>query len=45
VLAAWQSADADISAGVKTDGLGGYQSGDYAMDESGKDPGFAKAEA
>jgi len=31
--------------GVKTDGLGGYQSGDYAMDESGKDPGFAKAEA
>merc|ERR1719379_3349417 len=29
--------------GVATDGLGGYVKGDYAMDESGKDPGFAKA--
>merc|ERR1719163_2240465 len=32
-------------SGVATDGLGGYKSGDYAMDASGKDPGFAKAEA
>jgi len=28
--------------GVKTDGLGGYVKGEYAMDASGKDPGFAK---
>jgi len=28
--------------GVATDGLGGYAKGEYAMDESGKDPGFAK---
>ena len=27
--------------GVATDGLGGYSKGEYAMDESGKDPGFA----
>jgi hydroxymethylbilane synthase len=26
--------------GVETDGLGGYVKGDYAMDASGKDPGF-----
>ena len=26
--------------GVATDGLGGYIKGDYAMDASGKDPGF-----
>ena len=30
-------------SGVKTDGLGGYESKDYAMDASGKDPGFAEA--
>jgi len=30
--------------GVETDGLGGYVKGEYAMDESGKDPGFAKAQ-
>jgi len=30
--------------GVATDGLGGYTTGEYAMDESGKDPGFAKAQ-
>ena len=28
--------------GVATDGLGGYASDAYAMDESGKDPGFDK---
>jgi len=28
-------------SGVATDGLGGYQQGEYAMDDSGKDPGFA----
>jgi hydroxymethylbilane synthase len=30
-------------SGVKTDGLGGYEKGEYAMDASGKDPGFAKS--
>jgi len=30
--------------GVETDGLGGYSAGEYAMDDSGKDPGFAKAQ-
>jgi len=30
-------------SGVATDGLGGYASGDYAMDDSGKDPGFVSA--
>ena len=30
-------------SGVATDGLGGYASAEYAMDDSGKDPGFAKA--
>ena len=30
-------------SGVATDGLGGYKTDEYAMDESGKDPGFAKA--
>jgi len=29
--------------GVETDGLGGYTKGEYAMDDSGKDPGFATA--
>jgi hydroxymethylbilane synthase len=27
-------------SGVATDGLGGYEKGEYAMDKSGKDPGF-----
>jgi len=27
-------------SGVETDGLGGYVQGEYAMDASGKDPGF-----
>jgi hydroxymethylbilane synthase len=30
-------------SGVKTDGLGGYQTESYAMDDSGKDPGFVEA--
>ena len=29
--------------GVATDGLGGYAKGEYAMDDSGKDPEFSKA--
>jgi len=29
--------------GVATDGLGGYQQGEYAMPAEGKDPGFAKS--
>jgi len=30
-------------SGVATDGLGGYAKGEYAMDDSGKDPGFVSA--
>ena len=30
-------------SGVATDGLGGYEKGDYAMDKSGKDPGFVSS--
>merc|ERR1719353_491242 len=30
-------------SGAKTDGHGGYQTDSYAMDDSGKDPGFVKA--
>ena len=29
--------------GIASDGLGGYQQGEYAMPSEGKDPGFAKA--
>ena len=31
-------------SGVATDGLGGYQKGEYAMDDSGKDPEFVSVE-
>jgi len=31
-------------SGVSTDGLGGYQTGDYAMPSEGKDPGFVAVE-
>jgi len=30
-------------SGVATDGLGGYKAGEYAMDDTGKDPGFSSA--
>ena len=30
-------------SGVETDGLGGYQKGEYAMADDGKDPGFVAA--
>merc|ERR1719506_2400136 len=30
-------------SGAASDGLGGYKTEDYAMDDSGKDPGFVKA--
>ena len=30
--------------GIASDGLGGYQQGEYAMPSEGKDPGFAKAQ-
>ena len=30
-------------SGVKTDGLGGYQTEEYAMPSEGKDPGFVSA--
>jgi hypothetical protein len=32
-------------SGAKSDGLGGYKTETYATDDSGKDPGFAKASA
>ena len=31
-------------SGIATDGLGGYQKGEYAMDDSGKDPEFVSVE-